>query len=89
MIIAANRVGKNLDDRWVLSDVSFVIERGERIGLVGPNGSGKTTLLRLLAGEIAPDRGTVFLAKGARIGYLELVPLQATLILFCSFKMAS
>jgi len=74
MIIAANRVGKNLDDRWVLSDVSFVIERGERIGLVGPNGSGKTTLLRLLAGVMAPDRGEVFLTKGARIGYLEQIP---------------
>lgn len=74
MIIAANRVGKNLDDRWVLSDVSFVIERGERIGLVGPNGSGKTTLLRLLAGVMEPDRGEVFLAKGARIGYLEQIP---------------
>lgn len=71
MIIAANRVGKHLDDRWVLSDVSFVVERGERVGLVGPNGSGKTTLLRLLAQEIAPDRGEVYVGPSVKAGYLS------------------
>jgi ATPase subunit of ABC transporter with duplicated ATPase domains len=54
--------------------VSFEIRRGERVGLVGPNGSGKTTLLRLLAGADTPDRGEIFISKGARIGYLEQIP---------------
>ena len=47
------------DEPAILSDVSFFIERGMRIGLVGPNGAGKTTLLKLLLGELAPRSGTV------------------------------
>ncbi|NJK60954.1 MAG: ABC transporter ATP-binding protein, partial [Oscillatoriales cyanobacterium SM2_1_8] len=44
---------------WALDDVSFAVNRGEAIGLIGPNGSGKTTLLRMLSGLVLPDRGTV------------------------------
>ncbi len=54
----------------VLSDVSFVIGDGERVGLVGPNGSGKSTLLRLLAGEDQPDSGTTGY-RGLAVGYLR------------------
>src|SRR6185312_8787664 len=43
----------------VFDDVTFTIERGDRIALIGPNGAGKTTLLRLLARDEAPTRGTV------------------------------
>ncbi len=50
-------------DRAVIKDFSLRIQRGDRIGLVGANGSGKTTLLKLLTGELAPDEGTVTLAK--------------------------
>ncbi|WP_124726731.1 ATP-binding cassette domain-containing protein [Staphylospora marina] len=70
MITAANRMGKMLGGNWVLTDVSFEIKQRDRVGIVGPNGSGKTTLLRLLAGVESPDRGELFLAKGARVGYL-------------------
>ncbi len=58
-------------DLCVLDRVSFNLERGERAGLIGPNGCGKTTLVRIIAGEIAPDRGSVqLLPASARIGYL-------------------
>jgi ABC-type polysaccharide/polyol phosphate transport system ATPase subunit len=44
---------------WAVDDVSFDLERGERLGLVGLNGSGKTTLLRMIAGIFPPDRGEI------------------------------
>ena len=48
----------------------FSIGTHDRIGLVGPNGTGKSTLLRVLAGEVAPDAGTIAWRRGARAGYL-------------------
>jgi lipopolysaccharide transport system ATP-binding protein len=44
---------------WTLEDISFEVFQGETVGIIGRNGSGKSTLLRLIAGVIAPDRGTV------------------------------
>lgn len=56
--------------RELFKNVSFSIEAGQKIGLVGPNGSGKTTLLKLLVGEMQPDSGEIRVAKGTRVGYL-------------------
>jgi ABC-type polysaccharide/polyol phosphate transport system ATPase subunit len=55
-------------DVWALRDVSFTVEPGSAIGLVGRNGSGKSTLLRLLSGIIKPTSGRV--AVGGRVGAL-------------------
>ncbi|MGE3636385.1 MAG: ABC-F family ATP-binding cassette domain-containing protein, partial [Sandaracinaceae bacterium] len=54
----------------IVDDLGMRIAEEDRIGLIGPNGSGKTTLLKLLAGEQAPDGGTIRTARGVRIGYL-------------------
>jgi ATP-binding cassette subfamily F protein uup len=62
-VIVADKVTKRFGDRAVIKDFSLRIQRGDRIGLVGANGSGKTTLLKLLTGELAPDEGTITLAK--------------------------
>jgi len=62
-VIDADKVGKSYGDRTIIRDFSLRVQRGDRIGLVGPNGAGKTTLLKLLTGELAPDSGTVTLAK--------------------------
>ena len=53
---------------WALKDVSFQIEQGERVGVIGRNGSGKTTLLRLLAGITKPTYGKI--AVNGRLGVL-------------------
>lgn len=62
-VIVADKITKRFGDRAVIKDFSLRIQRKDRIGVVGANGSGKTTLLKLLTGELAPDEGTVTLAK--------------------------
>jgi ATP-binding cassette subfamily F protein uup len=62
-VIVAEGVTKSFGERAIIKNFSFKITRGDRIGIVGRNGAGKTTLLRLLTGELAPDTGTVRLAK--------------------------
>jgi len=62
-VIVADKVGKKFGDRTIIKDFTLRITRGDRIGVVGANGAGKTTLLKLLTGELAPDTGTVTLAK--------------------------
>lgn len=54
----------------ILTDISFSLSRGERVGLIGRNGTGKTTLLRLLAGLEEADAGSITLASGVTMGYL-------------------
>lgn len=68
--ILVNHLKLTLGDRELMCDVSFLVEPGERVGLVGPNGAGKSTLLRLLAGQstLSPDAGSVRV-EGA-VGYL-------------------
>ena len=63
VVIDAEHVTKAYGDRTIIRDLNLRITRGDRIGVVGRNGAGKTTLLRLLTGELAPDSGTVKLAR--------------------------
>ena len=64
-------VGKSFGDRVLIRDFSGVIQRGDKIGLVGPNGIGKTTLIKLILGEIAPDRGEVKLGSNLSVAYFD------------------
>ena len=61
--MSRRRFGSGEQTRTIIKDFSLRIQRGDRIGLVGANGSGKTTLLKLLTGELAPDSGTIALAR--------------------------
>ena len=62
-VIVADKVTKRFGMRAIIKDFTLRIQRGDRIGVVGANGAGKTTLLKLLTGELAPDEGTITLAK--------------------------
>lgn len=59
------------DGETVLSEANLVIERGEKVALVGPNGVGKSTLMRLAAGELSPRRGSVSLGHNVRPAYQD------------------
>jgi ABC transport system ATP-binding/permease protein len=59
----SKRFGEGAAERTVIRDLSVRVTRGDRIGIVGANGAGKSTLLKLLTGELAPDEGSVRLAK--------------------------
>ncbi|MFO1425894.1 MAG: ABC-F family ATPase [Steroidobacteraceae bacterium] len=61
-------------DTDVLSDLSFTIEAGQRVAIIGPNGIGKTTLMRCLAGELHPTRGHVNWVENAQPGYMPQDP---------------
>ncbi len=70
VVLELEDVTLNAGDRTLLSDVTWRIGPGDRIGLVGINGSGKTTLLRLLAGELAPERGRRIQGQTVRLAHL-------------------
>ena len=59
----------------LLRDLSFDIQSGEHVAILGPNGCGKTTLFRILSGEIACDEGTVQIANGKRLGLISQIPV--------------
>jgi len=61
-------------DQDVLKEVSFKVEAGDRLAIIGPNGIGKTTLMRLLAGELHPDTGTLTWVENAERGYMPQDP---------------
>jgi ATPase subunit of ABC transporter with duplicated ATPase domains len=61
-------------DADVLSELSFTIEAGQRVAIIGPNGIGKTTLMRCLAGELKPTRGRVTWVENAQPGYMPQDP---------------
>ncbi len=62
--------------RPILNDISFLVNKKDRIALVGKNGAGKTTLLRLIAGEYTPTSGTIAKDNDLTIGYLPQVMLH-------------
>jgi ATP-binding cassette subfamily F protein 3 len=70
-MLKVNNVSKHFGGRKVLDSASFVVNRGEIAGLIGPNGSGKTTLLRIIAEEEAVDAGAVETSPGASIAMVR------------------
>ncbi|MEJ2697955.1 MAG: ATP-binding cassette domain-containing protein [Candidatus Sulfobium sp.] len=70
-MVHVSNLSKSYGRQVVFDDVSFTLNSGEKVGLVGRNGHGKTTLLRMLLGEEQPDSGVISLPKDYRIGHLS------------------
>ena len=70
MIIFDN-ISKSYGSRLLFGNVSFNVNKGERIGLVGRNGHGKTTLMRIITGEETADDGRLSIPKNYKIGFLK------------------
>jgi ATP-binding cassette subfamily F protein uup len=70
LVIEAKHISKAYGEREIVRDFSTIIERGDRIGIVGPNGSGKTTLISLLTGGLAPDSGSIRIGKTVQMAQL-------------------
>jgi ABC transport system ATP-binding/permease protein len=71
LVIEVDRIGKSYDGRPIVDDFSTRIQRGDRIGIVGPNGSGKTTLINLITGALAPDTGSIKLGANLAMATLD------------------
>jgi ATP-binding cassette subfamily F protein uup len=71
LVFEAEGVGKSYGDATVVRGFTTRIQRGDRVGVIGPNGVGKTTLLRLLLGETAPDTGQVRRGSNVEVAYYD------------------
>ena len=74
ILLSAQNISKTYMERRVLDQVSFFLNSGDKVGIIGINGTGKSTLLRILAGAEEPDEGEVIRANGVRISYLPQIP---------------
>ncbi len=71
IILSAKNITKTYGVDTILENVSFHVNEGDRIGIVGANGAGKSTLLNILAGNLSADSGEFFLSQDTTIGYLK------------------
>ena len=71
VILSAKDITKTYGVDTILENVSFHVNEGDRIGIVGANGAGKTTLLNILSGQLAADGGNFFMSQNQVIGYLK------------------
>jgi len=73
-IFSGNGISKTYNDKTLFEDISFGMESGERVGIIGKNGAGKTTLMKIVAGIEVPDSGEVVFNRNVRNEFLEQNP---------------
>lgn len=74
ILLSAQNISKTYMERKVLNNVSFFLNEGDKVGIIGINGTGKSTLLKILAGKEEPDNGEIIRTNGIRISYLPQIP---------------
>lgn len=73
-ILSAENIGHSFNDKWLFKQLTFGLQKGSRVALVGINGTGKSTLLKILAGKLQPLEGKRVSSRDLKIGYLEQDP---------------
>lgn len=74
--ISVTDLVKSFDlEKKILDGISFQVDTGERVGLLGKNGAGKTTLFNILTGDLDYDSGEVLIAPGRRVGLISQIPV--------------
>ncbi len=76
LVAELSHVSKSFGDRQVIKDFSCRIQRGDKIGLLGPNGCGKSTLLKIILGEMQPDSGKVQMGTKLAVAYFDQLRAQ-------------
>ncbi len=71
IVLSANNLTKTYGTDVIIEKVSFHLNAGDKVGIIGRNGAGKTTLLKMLTGELPCDDGEFFVSQNTRIGYLK------------------
>jgi ABC transport system ATP-binding/permease protein len=71
LVIECHNLTKSFGDKFIVKGFSTIIQRGDRVGIVGANGTGKTTLLKLLLKEIRPDEGSCHIGASVQLIYLD------------------
>lgn len=69
--LSASDINLSFGTDIILKDISFAVNDGDRVGIIGVNGAGKTSLFKIITGEYSPDSGAVYIQKGHTVGVLE------------------
>lgn len=77
-VLSVNNLNKSFGTSCILKDVSFVVNKGEKVAIIGDNGEGKTTLFKILIGELEKDSGSIIFDNNIQIGYLSQKVIKDT-----------
>ena len=70
-VLSVHNLSMSFVEQNLFNDVTFEIEKGDKVGFIGGNGVGKTTLFKIINGKLSPDSGQVFTASDTVVGYME------------------
>ncbi|WP_370298863.1 ATP-binding cassette domain-containing protein [Pontibacterium sp.] len=76
LVAELTAVSHSYDGRSLISNLDFLLQRGDRVGLIGPNGAGKSTLLNIILGKLNPERGDVRVGTNLKVAYFDQLRSQ-------------